>query len=131
MHNSMDEPLASFEVREKYLLVIGHGKRDNLKTMSEAATLIVNKAIETNRRFMLVDYRDLEIELHMSEAFNIVKGYEVHQPELKNITVAAVFNSRDLDFANYWKEIGGRRGFHIEIFEDVALAEQWLLKRAM
>lgn len=126
----MDEPLASFEVREKYLLVVGHGKRDNLKTMAEAAALIVSKAIETNRKFMLVDYRALEIEVHMSEAFNIVKGYESHQPELKNITVAAVFNSKDLNFANYWKEIGGRRGFQIEIFEDLDLAEQWLLKRA-
>jgi hypothetical protein len=125
----MDEPLASFEVREKYLLVVGHGKRDNLKTMAEAATLIVGKAVETNRRFMLVDYRELEIEVHMSEAFNIVKGYEAHQPQLKNITVAAVFNSRGMDFGNYWKEIGGRRGFHIEIFEDFALAEQWLLKQ--
>jgi hypothetical protein len=126
----MDEPLASFEVREKYLLVIGHGKRDNLKTMAEAAALIVAKAIETNRKFMLVDYRGLEIEVHMSEAFNIVKGYETHQPELKNITVAAVFNSRDLNFANYWKEIGGRRGFRIEIFEDLDAAERWLLKEA-
>lgn len=126
----MDEPLASFEVREKYLLVIGHGKRDNLKTMAEAAALIVSKAVEVNRRFMLVDYRALEIEVHISEAFNIVRGYETHQPQLKNITVAAVFNSRDLEFANYWKEIGGRRGFHIEIFQDVDVAEEWLLKQA-
>jgi hypothetical protein len=126
----MNDPLASFEVREKYLLVVGHGKRDNLKTMAEAAAMIVGKAVETNRKFMLVDYRALEIEVHMSEAFNIVKGYESHQPELKNITVAAVFTSRDLDFANYWKEIGGRRGFHIEIFEDIDVAERWLLKQA-
>lgn len=126
----MENPLASFEVREKYLLVVGHGKRDNLKTMAEAASMIVNKAIETNRRFMLVDYRQLEIEVHMSEAFNIVKGYESHQPELKNITVAAVFNSTGLDFASYWKEVSKKRGFHIEIFEDIDLAERWLLKQA-
>jgi hypothetical protein len=125
----MDQPLASFEVREKYLLVTGHGKRDNLKTMAEAASMIVKKAIEADRRFMLVDYRQLDIEVHMSEAFNIVKGYESHQPELKNITVAAVFNSRGLDFANYWKDISTRRGFHIEIFEDIDLAEQWLLRQ--
>ncbi len=125
------EPLASFEVRDKYLLVIGHGKRDNLKTMAEAAAMIVRKAVEVDRKFMLVDYRLLEIEVHMSEAFNIVKGYESHQPELKNITVAAVFSSKDLHFANYWKEISGRRGFHIEIFEDIVIAEQWLLKQAM
>ncbi|HMJ70193.1 MAG TPA: hypothetical protein VK508_14905 [Cyclobacteriaceae bacterium] len=125
----MDQPLASFEVKEKYLLVIGHGKRDNLKTMAEAAAMIVQKAIEVNRRFMLVDYRRLEIELHMSEAFNIVKGYESHQPELKNITVAAVFDSKGLDFGNYWKDISTKRGFRIEIFDDIDLAEQWLLKQ--
>lgn len=125
----MDHPLASFEIREKYLLVTGHGKRDNLKTMAEAAALIVSKALEANRTLMLVDYRDLEIEVHMSEAFNIVKGYEVHQPELKNITVAAVFSSRGLEFGNYWKEISKRRGFRIEIFDDINLAEQWLVKQ--
>lgn len=122
--------LASFEIRDKYLLVIGHGKRDNLKMMAEAAALIVSKAVEANRKFLLVDYRELDIEVHLSEAFNIVKGYEAHQPELKNITVAAVFNSEGLNFGNYWKEIGGRRGFRIEVFQDIALAEQWLLKQA-
>lgn len=126
----MNQPLATFEVREKYLLVVGHGKRDNLRTMAEAAAMIVKKAIEANRNLMLVDYRLLEIEVHMSEAFNIVKGYENHQPELKNITVAAVFDSSGLHFAHYWKEVGRKRGFRIEIFEDIDIAERWLLKQA-
>jgi hypothetical protein len=126
----MDQPLASFEVREKYLYVVGHGKRDNLKTMAEAAALIVGKAIEANRNFMLVDYRHLEIGVHMSEAFNIVKGYETHQPALKNMTVAAVFSSSGMNFGNYWKEVGKKRGFHIEVFEDLDLAENWLLQQA-
>ncbi|HZY82785.1 MAG TPA: hypothetical protein VFE50_24865 [Cyclobacteriaceae bacterium] len=125
----MDQPLATFEVREKYLLVVGHGKRDNLRTMAEAAAMIVKKAVESNRNRMLVDYRMLEIEVHMSEAFNIVKGYENHQPELKNITVAAVFDNKALHFAHYWKEVSQKRGFRIEIFEDFDVAERWLLKQ--
>lgn len=126
----MDQPLASFELREKYLFVVGHGKRDNLKIMAEAGTLIVAKAIETNRHFLLVDYRNIEIEVHMSEAFNVVKGYESRLPQLKEITVAAVFNSNGMPFGNYWREIAQRRGFRIEIFEDLEAAEKWLLKQA-
>lgn len=126
----MSQPPVTFEVREKYLLVVGHGKRDNLLAMSEAADIIVKKAVETNRRFMLVDYRNLEIEVHMGEAFNIVRGYESHQPDLKNIVVAAVFGSQGREFGNFWKEVGRKRGFHIESFEDIDEAERWLIKQA-
>ena len=127
----MSEPLISFEVREKYLLVVGHGKRDNLMKMAEAADRIVKTAVEYDRRLMLVDYRKLEIEVPMSEAFNIVRGYEAHQPDLKQIIVAAVFDRKDNErgwiFGNFWKEIGAKRGFHIEVFDDIDVAEQWLL----
>jgi hypothetical protein len=126
----MDQPLATFEIREKYLLVVGHGRRDNLLTMADAAGQIVRKAVETNRDLMLVDYRKLEINVHMGDAFNIVKNYEQNQPELRKIIVAAVFEPKDLSFANFWKEVGRKRGFRIEIFEDIDEAERWLLSKS-
>jgi hypothetical protein len=125
----MDSPLVSFELKDKYLLVIGHGKRDSLSEMAQASAQIYDKVLETKCSYLLVDYRRLEINVHMNEAFNIVKRYEVVQPELKNLVMAAVFEGRGLVFGNYWKDIGRQRGFFIEIFEDMKVAEEWLLGR--
>ena len=124
----MDLPLVSFELRPKYLLVVGHGKRDNLISMVEASELIAKKIAETDSRYLLVDYRNLQINVHMTEAFNIVKRYESAQPELKKITIAAVFSGSGLEFGNYWKDIALKRGFFITIFQDMEIAEAWLLK---
>ena len=125
----MDTPLISFEQKEKYLLIIGHGKRDNLTSMAKASGQIYDKVLETKNSYLLVDYRKLEINVHLSEAFNIVKRYEVVQPELKNLVIAAVFEGKGLEFGNYWKDVATQRGFFIEIFQDMNLAEEWLLRQ--
>jgi hypothetical protein len=125
----IDSPLVSFELKEKYLLVLGHGKRDNLTSMVKASAQIYEKVLETKSRYLLVDYRNLQINVHLSEAFNIVKRYEVILPELKKLTIAAVFASEGLDFGKYWKDVSRQRGFFIEIFEDIKIAEAWLLEQ--
>lgn len=125
----MDLPLVSFELRENYLLITGIGKRDNLTTMAEASAQIYAKVRETMSRYLLVDYRKLQINVHLNEAFNIVKHYELIQPELKNVIIAAVFEGKGFEFGNYWKEIGRQRGFLIEIFKDMEVAEAWLLEQ--
>lgn len=121
--------LVSFEQREKYLLVIGHGKRDNLSAMTQASAEIYAKVQETNMKYLLVDYRRLEINVSLNDAFNIVKRYEVAQPGLKKLIIAAVFEGKGLDFGLYWKEVSTQRGFFIEIFEDMNTAESWLLQQ--
>jgi hypothetical protein len=123
----MDFPLVSFQVKEKYLLVVGHGKRDNFSSMVEASALIQQMIIETGSRYLLVDYRKLQINVSIAEAFNIVKRYEANVPELRNVVIAGVFDKQNLTFANYWKEVGEKRGFLIKIFGSMTLAEQWLL----
>jgi len=125
----MDSPLVSFELKEKYLLITGLGKRDKLAEMIEASTQIYSKLRETKSRYLLVDYCQLQINVHLHEAFNIVKRYETVQPELKNVVIAAAFNGKGLEFGSYWKEIGRQRGFFIEIFEDIKMAETWLLNQ--
>ncbi len=124
----MDLPLVSFELREKYLLVVGHGKRDDFSSMAEASSVVYDKIIETGSRYLLVDYRKLEINVGIVEAFNIVKRYETKLPQLKDIVIAAAFETQNLTFANYWKEISEKRGFYIQIFVDLDVAESWLLK---
>ncbi len=125
----MNLPLVSFELKEKYLLVTGHGKRDTLASMAESAAQIYAKILETKTRYLLVDYCKLEINAHLNDAFNIVKRYEVLQPDLRNVVIAAVFQGKNLEFGNYWKEVAGKRGFFIEIFENLKLAEEWLHKQ--
>jgi hypothetical protein len=123
----MEFPLVSFVLKVKYLLVIGHGKRDNLAAMAKASAEIYEKVLETKSRYLLVDYRKLQINLHLSEAFNIVKLSEAKQPELKNLIVAAVFEGKGIEFGAYWKDLSRQRGFFIETFEDIDMAEKWLL----
>src|SRR4051794_19382017 len=108
--------LLSFELKDQYLLVVGYGSRDNLTAMNQASTLIYEKVLETKSRCLLIDYRKLQVNLHLSEAFNIVKRYEKMFPELKTLRIAGVFAPQGLDFAHYWKEVSQQRGFLIEIF---------------
>ncbi|MCW5910980.1 MAG: hypothetical protein KIT62_07895 [Cyclobacteriaceae bacterium] len=123
----MTQPLVTFDLREHYLLVTGHGARNSLAEMVTTASLIFQKAEETNSRKMLVDYRLLDIKVNLNEAFNIVKAYERKIPGLRNIVVAAVFEPHHRPFAGYWQELSERRGFTIRVFEDFAEAERWLV----
>jgi len=129
MTNSHGTALVSFELKENYLLVVGHGKRDTLTSMTKASAQIYEKVLETKSRYLLVDYRNLHIQVHLSDAFNIVKRYETVQPELKKLKIAAVFTEQGLTFGQYWKDVSRQRGFFIEIFEDYDVAEAWLIKQ--
>ena len=120
-------PPVSFELREKYLLVVGHGARNSFTEMVEASSMISRKVQETNSRFLLVDYRYLKVNVAMNQAFNIVKRYELKQPEIKTLTMAAVFEGQGLEFGRYWQKVGIQRGFYIEVFIDIEEAERWLL----
>lgn len=121
------EPAVTFEVKDQYLVVTGHGERNSLSSMVEASEMIFLKLHETGKQFLLVDYTQLQINVHLAEAFNIVKQYERAQPALKKIQIAAAFGPSGRDFGAYWKEIGAKRGFSIEIFDDPKAAELWLL----
>ncbi len=122
----MDLPKVTIELKDGYLLVVGHGTRNNLAEMAEAAEAIYQKMDETKCHFLLVDYRDLEVNVHMGEAFNIVKRYEVVQPDLKKAIIAAVFSESGTEFGKFWKDVGRKRGFTIESFDTVQQAEKWL-----
>jgi hypothetical protein len=124
----MESLLVSFEIKEKYLLVVGHGKRDSFTSMVKSTARIYEKVIETNIRFLLLDYRHLEFNLQLNEAFNIVKRYEAIQRSEK-LTMALVFKGRGLEFGKYLRDVASQRGFDIEIFEDINSAEKWLLKK--
>jgi len=125
----MSLPPVTFELKDHYLLVTGHGVRNSLAGMVDSANLIMKKAHETNSTKMLVDFRQLDIQVRITEAFNIVKTYEQSLPELRNIIVAAVFESHHRAFASYWQEVSSKRGFTIKTFENFAEAEKWLVRK--
>jgi hypothetical protein len=125
----MNHDLVSFELTDHYLLVIGHGSRDTFASMVEASEKIFAKVHETKARRLLVDYRNLKINVRITEAFNIVKRYEVAQPDFKHLITAAVFDSKGMEFGRYWQEVSRQRGFVIEIFEDLEEAKRWLVKQ--
>jgi len=127
MTSSADVPQLFFELKENYLLVVGYGERDNLVAMNQASAQIYEKVLETKSRCLLIDYRKLQVNLRLSEAFNIVKRYETVLTELRNLKIAGVFSEQGLPFAQYWKEVSQQRGFVIEIFEEYEAAEKWLL----
>lgn len=123
------EPLISFELREKYLLVTGQGKRDNFKDMVAASEMVYARVIETKSRYLLVDYRQLEVNLNMSDAFNIVKRSEAVQPQFRDLVSALVIGPHAIEFGRFWKHVAAQRGFKGEIFEDFDAAEKWLLQQ--
>lgn len=86
-------------------------------------------ARESGSRKMLVDFRQIQINVRITEAFNIVKTYEKKMPDLRTVLVAAVFESQHRAFASYWQEVSSKRGFTIKVFEDFGEAEKWLLKQ--
>ncbi|MBL7873512.1 MAG: hypothetical protein JNM78_17975 [Cyclobacteriaceae bacterium] len=65
----MDQ-LVSFEVGEKYLVALGHGKIDSF-----ASILIL---IETKDQYL--SYKKIQINVNLTEAFKVVKRYETASP---------------------------------------------------
>jgi hypothetical protein len=123
------EPLVSFEEREKYLLVRGYGRRDKFAEMVKASEMIYAKVLETNARYLLVDYSLLEVHLNMSEALNMVRKSETSQPQFKRLVAAMVVGPTGIEFGRFWQHLAVQRGFNVQVFEDFAQAERWLISQ--
>jgi len=125
----MASPLVTFAWRKNYLEITGHGVRNSIPSLQEASQAIYEEVVKRQATYLLVDYRAVEIQLPLSEAFNMIKRYEQTMPFLKNSVVAAVFNAQGLTFGRYWQEVGVQRGFKIHLFEDITEAKSWLIKQ--
>lgn len=123
--------LVAFEVTKDYLLVRGFGVRDTNASMLEATLTTYNKIKETNSRYLLVDYREVQIKLDHVQAFNLIRTYETHLPQLGAIQAACVFNEQAKEFALYWQQIGRQRGFDIVLFDTIEEAKKWLAEKKM
>lgn len=122
----MESAPVTFEIRDGYLLVIATGQRTSLAGMVNNTSLVYSKAVEVNRRKILLDGRGLEFHINRTEAFNLIKMYEGKFPDSRSIKLAGVFNKNQFELVSLWQEIGAKRGFEIKIFQDFSEAENWL-----
>lgn len=104
----MNPPKVTFELKKANLLVVGLGVRSNLQEMNEAASGIHRKMDKTWCYFLLVDYRDRR-SMFTPGAFNIVKRYDVAQPGLTKVTIAAVFSDAELNSESFGKRSDRKR----------------------
>lgn len=121
--------LVTFELFADYLLIEGHGVRNSDAEMFQTATAVYNKIVETESRYLLIDYRKVHLNLNHVQAFNLIRTYESNMPQLHQVTAVCVFNNESENFASYWQYIGRQRGFDIVIFKTLEEAKQWLTNK--
>lgn len=109
----MESHLVTFELKENYLLVKGHGVREGIASQRESASAIYQMVAETGSKFILVDYTEVQIKLLLPDAFNMIKKYEKSMPLYSYVVAVCVFRKLDSDFAHYWQTLGRARGFNI------------------
>lgn len=125
----MEKPRVTFEQKENYLLVTGHGERNDFASIIDATTQINEMVVKLQNKYLLVDYREVKFNTPITNVFDVVRIYESKMPHLKNIIIAAVLSQLNSSFGKYWKEIAQQRGFNFMVFDDFASAEKWLLEQ--
>lgn len=120
--------IKSFEVKEKYLLIVAQGVRKNFLEVVKGTAEFTEIIKETKSKKVLLDYRLVTFNVHQSDAYKTVKYYE-QLPILSQTTIAALINTETLPLARIWKEVSLQRGFSLDYFLEFHTAEQWLLSQ--
>ena len=113
------------ELKDGYLLIIAKGVRDNFEEVIEGTKKIREAALAYDMKYVIVDYRKLDFNVSMADAFNIVKVYE-DLPEFNNITVAAITNRKNLELGQFWESICIRRGYQYKVFTELEKGADWI-----
>ncbi len=114
-----------FEIKEGYVVVTAHGKR-NLLAIIEGTKKLNEIAEANNVKFALVDYRDVIINTPLADAFNLVKLYEQKLPRFSESVISLVVTERNLEIARFWESVCHKRGYQYKLFTDYKAAENWL-----
>jgi len=125
----MEEPRVTFKQQENYLLVTGHGERNNFADIINATTQINEMVVKFQNKFLLVDYREVKFNTPIGNVFDVVRIYETKMPHLKHIFIAAILSKLNSSFGAYWRDIAQKRGFNFMVFDDFNKAETWLLEQ--
>jgi hypothetical protein len=122
----MADPQVTFEQREDFLLVTGHGERNNFAAIIDATSQINDVLVRLQKQYLLIDYREVKFNMPITNVFDVVRVYETKMPHLKKVFIAAILSKNNWDIGKYWKEIAQQRGFNFTVFEDFEQAEAWL-----
>ena len=125
----MEQPQVTFEQKEDYLLVTGHGERNDFASIINATNQINEMVVTVKKKYVLVDYREVKFNTPITNVFDVVRIYETKMPAFKNLIAAVVLSHLNSSIGRYWGEIAQQRGFNFMIFHDFATAEKWLLEQ--
>lgn len=116
-----------FEQRDQYVLITSEGERKDFSSVVEGTTKLYAIIEKTQCRLVLLDYRKVIFNVPQTDAFNIVRLYELKMPLLTNVKIAVVLSSMNSAFGNVWKNVAQAKGFKYDIFTSLEDAEAWLL----
>lgn len=119
----------TFEVKNGYVLITSEGERRDFSSVVQGTTRIYEIIDKTQCRMAMLDYRKVIFNVPQTDAFNIIRLYELKMPVLTNIRIAAVVATKAPGFSSVWKDVAQSKGFQFETFTDMTLAEIWLLKK--
>lgn len=122
----MEGAPVTFEQRENYLLVVGHGQRESFAEIMGATAQINDVVLKFQKKFLLIDYRKVKFNIPITSVFDAVRVYESKMPHLKDVFVAVVLSDHNWDVGKFWKDIAQRRGFNFTVFNSFEKAEAWL-----
>ena len=116
-----------FEIKEKYVLITSEGERNNFAAVIEGTNLMYEIIEKTQCSLVLLDYRKVIFNVPQTDAFNIIRLYELKMPRLTNIRIAAWLANLNPGFTTVWKDVAKSKGFQFETFLNLKDAEEWLL----
>ncbi|QSE96334.1 hypothetical protein [Fulvivirga lutea] len=117
----------SFEQRDNYLLIKASGIKNSTHQLLEGSRNVLELAIKFECNNILCDYREVQFDLNLSEAFNLVRIYENQLKEFKELRIAGLVADRYFELADFWEKISRKRGFDNKAFTTFDDAEEWLV----
>lgn len=118
-----------YELKDGYVLITSEGERKDFSSVVEGTTRIYEIIGETKCRLALLDYRKVIFSVPQTDAYNIIRLYELKMPALTNIKIAVVVMRIVPGFASVWKDVAQSKGFKFETFTDMNNAAKWLLMK--
>ncbi|MBL0766779.1 hypothetical protein [Marivirga atlantica] len=116
-----------FTPTENYTLIYSEGTRSTLSDSTKLAEIIADKMRETPNKKLLLDYRKAIYTIPSSDAYNLVKVFELKLTDYRQYKMAVIVSKQNEDFGRVWASVGRQRGFDFEIFKTFEEAESWLL----
>ena len=128
LKNSTDYKLEHFE---GFSIATSFGKRDNLLQIIDNISLVLEQVVKNGNEKLLVDFRKVDFNFPMADAYNIVKMFELRLRDYQHVKIVVVCPEEHIEFGSFWKEIGEKRGFDFFVASEYEEAENWLeIKKA-